>query len=274
MKYYAVKKGRLPGIYESWQECQQQTLGYSGAVFKSFLDRNAAEAFLQDCPEPTPIKEELPFAYIDGSYSKNNSCYGWGGFIEYAEQRHIVQGTGNNPAYISERNIAGELIGALQILFIGVKAGIKELKLYFDYAGIENYITGSWQAKTPLAIYYKQTFDLLQDDITIHFVKVSGHTGIEGNEIADCLAKEAAGAKLRKKDVVLLESFRQGDIHPQEHQFTERQHSKTEFSFYLSEKDTEAAAAVNAPGSADMSRSAQTRPTPYLNTQNILNIEF
>ena len=27
-KFYAVKKGRKPGIYESWDECKKQTLGF------------------------------------------------------------------------------------------------------------------------------------------------------------------------------------------------------------------------------------------------------
>ena len=45
-KYYAVKEGREPGIYDSWDECKLQTEGYSGAVFKSFKTREEAESFL------------------------------------------------------------------------------------------------------------------------------------------------------------------------------------------------------------------------------------
>ena len=33
-KYYAVRKGRIPGIYRTWSECQKQVTGYPGAVFK------------------------------------------------------------------------------------------------------------------------------------------------------------------------------------------------------------------------------------------------
>ena len=40
-KYYAVKKGRKPGIYDTWDECRKQTLGFSGAVYKSFKTRPA-----------------------------------------------------------------------------------------------------------------------------------------------------------------------------------------------------------------------------------------
>lgn len=35
-KYYAVKVGNVPGIYETWDECQKQVKGYPGAIYKSF----------------------------------------------------------------------------------------------------------------------------------------------------------------------------------------------------------------------------------------------
>jgi len=43
-KYYVVWKGRKTGVFTSWEDCKAQTNGYEGAVFKSFLSREAAEA--------------------------------------------------------------------------------------------------------------------------------------------------------------------------------------------------------------------------------------
>ena len=37
--YYAVKKGREPGIYESWDECKKMVMGYSGAIYKKFKNK-------------------------------------------------------------------------------------------------------------------------------------------------------------------------------------------------------------------------------------------
>jgi hypothetical protein len=34
-KYYAVKRGRRPGIYRTWEECEQQVEGFSHCEFKS-----------------------------------------------------------------------------------------------------------------------------------------------------------------------------------------------------------------------------------------------
>lgn len=36
MKIYAVKKGRVPGIYRNWDETKKQVNGFSGAEYKSF----------------------------------------------------------------------------------------------------------------------------------------------------------------------------------------------------------------------------------------------
>ncbi|CAI7677370.1 unnamed protein product [Penicillium pancosmium] len=45
-KYYAVKKGFTPGVYEGWQDCLAQITGFKGAIFQSFLTYEDANAFL------------------------------------------------------------------------------------------------------------------------------------------------------------------------------------------------------------------------------------
>lgn len=51
-KYYAIKKGRHPGIYTTWDDAKQQVDGFSGAVYKSFKQRSDAETFM-DGVDPT-----------------------------------------------------------------------------------------------------------------------------------------------------------------------------------------------------------------------------
>lgn len=43
-KIYAVKKGLVPGLYSSWDECKLQVDGYSGAEYKSFKSSQLEEA--------------------------------------------------------------------------------------------------------------------------------------------------------------------------------------------------------------------------------------
>ncbi len=45
-KFYAVKKGRKPGIYRTWAECSKQVNKFSGAKFKSFDSLREAENYL------------------------------------------------------------------------------------------------------------------------------------------------------------------------------------------------------------------------------------
>jgi len=48
-KYYVVWKGRQPGVFDSWNECQAQVAGFSDAKFKAFATRQAAlDAMEQD----------------------------------------------------------------------------------------------------------------------------------------------------------------------------------------------------------------------------------
>lgn len=42
-KFYVVWKGRVPGIYDSWEACNAQISGFAGAEYKSFKTRTMAE---------------------------------------------------------------------------------------------------------------------------------------------------------------------------------------------------------------------------------------
>ncbi|KAE8449725.1 hypothetical protein EG329_007500 [Mollisiaceae sp. DMI_Dod_QoI] len=45
-KYYAVRAGKQPGVYLTWKECQDNTTGFKGASYKSFLSRKEAQDFV------------------------------------------------------------------------------------------------------------------------------------------------------------------------------------------------------------------------------------
>ena len=46
-KFYAVAAGRKPGIYTTWEECEPQVKGFSGAKVKSFKTKDEAVAFIK-----------------------------------------------------------------------------------------------------------------------------------------------------------------------------------------------------------------------------------
>ncbi|QDI92725.1 ribonuclease H [Salicibibacter halophilus] len=83
-KYYVVWKGRNPGIYQSWPECQKQVNGYKGARFKSFSSKEEAErAYYTQTKTPgTPSKTKRE-TYIKESISVDAGTHGNPGAVEY-----------------------------------------------------------------------------------------------------------------------------------------------------------------------------------------------
>ncbi|MFK0734202.1 MAG: viroplasmin family protein [Gloeotrichia echinulata GP01] len=49
-KYYVVFNGRKTGIFTTWEECENQTKGFSDARYKSFKTREEAEAAFNRLP--------------------------------------------------------------------------------------------------------------------------------------------------------------------------------------------------------------------------------
>ena len=48
MTFYAVRFGRIPGIYTSWNECKKQVTGFKGAIYKKFSNESSAEIFCKN----------------------------------------------------------------------------------------------------------------------------------------------------------------------------------------------------------------------------------
>jgi ribonuclease HI len=89
-KYYVVWKGRKVGVFSSWDECARQVHGFTGARYKSFASRLAAEqAFHGMGPahktKPDTRREWLfsPNPPIPESWCVDAACSGNPGALEY-----------------------------------------------------------------------------------------------------------------------------------------------------------------------------------------------
>lgn len=209
-KYYAVRVGQKPGIYTTWAEAKKQVDGYPNAVYKSFKTLKEAELFIQKADssikenihsskkvQTTPPNQQQPDsktieAYVDGSFHKGSNRYSFGvAIIKDGEVLETLQRAGDNPKYQESWQIAGEVFGTLHAILWAINHQYKKIIVYYDYLGIEKWALGEWRTNKPVSIDYAETYKKLAPKIEVEFVKVKAHSGIEFNELADQLAKDA-----------------------------------------------------------------------------------
>lgn len=199
-KYYAVKVGRTPGIYMSWDDCQSQISGFKGAVYKGFSDIKEADAFIrgENSIEPgsadyISLPENEAVAYVDGSYLHTTLEYAYGVVLFHnGKELHLARKS-DDKEMAPMRNVAGEIMGSAVAMKYALEHGITKLTIYHDYEGISKWCLGQWKANKSGTIKYKKYFDSVKDVVDITFIKVKGHSGDKYNDMADKLAKEALG---------------------------------------------------------------------------------
>ncbi len=194
-KYYAVRVGRTPGIYDSWAEAGAEVQGFPGAVYKSFREKKEAEEFLRGESVTFSAGQPLPdyYAFVDGSFNQLTGVYGYGGFLCADGKKYVLQGSGDDTELASMRNVAGELMGSMAAVQKALELGLPELSVFYDYMGIEQWAVGAWKQNKKGTRAYRVFMEEAMKKLRISFVKVAGHSGIEGNEEADRLAKQSCG---------------------------------------------------------------------------------
>lgn len=136
-----------------------------------------------------------PFAFVDGSFNSEKGIYGYGGFISYAGKIETVSGSGKDEELLKMRNVSAEILGAMAVIEKAYSLGIKNISLYYDYAGIECWATGAWKTKNIHTMNYKKTMQKYMKKMNIRFVKVKAHSGDFFNTMVDRFAKNAALVK-------------------------------------------------------------------------------
>ncbi|MCB9480983.1 MAG: ribonuclease HI [Desulfobacteraceae bacterium] len=207
-KWYAVLKGKKPGIYESWfgeNGAKVQIDGFKGAVFKGFLSLEEAEDFICSpkknnlkVPEVDLADNDFIVVYTDGGCINNPGPGGFGAVI--IENGKIKELSGGKRLTTNNRMEMTACIEALKYL----KKASKKIILHTDSAYIANAVNKGWlnswikknwvksDGKPVLnPDLWKQIYEYLQIlDVEIKWVK--GHAGIKYNERCDVLANSNA----------------------------------------------------------------------------------
>ena len=149
-KFYVVWKGRKTGVFTSWEECEAQVKGFTGAEYKSFNSRESAErAFRADyrdytgkpastgdwlfAPNP-PVRESLA---VDAACSGSPGRLEWRGVRidtgeEILRQGPFENGTNNIGeflaivhalAWLKKQNDISPLYSDSETAIAWVKAG-------------------------------------------------------------------------------------------------------------------------------------------------------
>jgi len=212
-KYYAVAKGRKPGIYDNWPEAKSQIEGFTGAVYKGFTSKKEAEEWMKN-----PVLKRIPFSaipaensggdalpekdgitiYTDGGSSGNPGPGGYGVVIIHEGKTREYSG-----GYRLTTNNRMELMGVITALR-NLEPGNKPITLYTDSSYVVNGITKGWAEKWRKNNWIKsdkqpainpdlwgELLDLIKP-LNIKFMWVKGHAGNKYNERCDELAVSSA----------------------------------------------------------------------------------
>ena len=219
--YYAVLKGRTPGIYKSWSECRDQIDGFSGAKFKKFKTIEDANAYMGGIVKPkvrqtyfktTPtVSGDEIIIFTDGSCINNGKrrdvSAGYGVFFGEGDPRNLAEPYRDRPT--NNRAELFAIIKAIEIIEPQLKLGKKviiytdseySLKTYTVYAQkwkIKNWKKSDGSPVKNLELV-KRGHELYSTySKTLSLKKVKAHTGASdpmsvGNDWADRLANIGA----------------------------------------------------------------------------------
>lgn len=219
-KFYAVAKGRRPGVYYNWPDAQSQVEGFNGAVYKSFLTKKEAEEWLKNpVIRKSPVADKKETAaksshpdrdgviiYTDGGSSGNPGPGGFGVVQIYRGQKKELSG-----GFRLTTNNRMELTGVI-VALRNLEQKDVPVTIYTDSSYVVNGINKGWAEKWKKNNWIKpdkkpalnpdlwdELLDLIEPlDITFHWVR--GHAGNEYNERCDELAVSSAKGKNLPED--------------------------------------------------------------------------
>ncbi len=213
-KYYAIRKGYIPGIYSSWSEAEAQVKGFSGAQFKGFSSEKDAHDWLDGkeilsqkrtvskkkhvCFDNLDCGENDILVYTDGGAIGNPGPGGYGAVVIDQGKKHELQG-----GYRLTTNNRMELMACI-VALRHLNQSADKIVLYSDSSYVVNGISRGWVKKWKIngwltsnknSVKNRDLWEellALTQKLDVEFRWVKGHAGNPLNERCDKLAVQAA----------------------------------------------------------------------------------
>lgn len=150
--------------------------------------------------------------YTDGSFDKkrsmNSTAYASIIVLEETDDNYIVDiiyGVNTDTDYTAMWNVGGEIWGVLVAIdYATNKYQPNNIELYYDYAGLGHWASGKWRTNNPTTTSYARYMKNLENECTITYNQVPGHSNIVLNELADKYAKYGTSKYLETGEVATL----------------------------------------------------------------------
>ena len=147
-KFYAVRQGRVPGVYTTWSDCEKQVKGYGGAIYKSFSTEAEAHAFVEDSGLSlndfmSAKKSEPKSPQEVKSKSINSRSIGSSSSVQNKVSASVVKPDFTKPDYVvayidGSYNKETNTVGAGGVIFLN---GNRET---FSFSSIDERYTSFW----------------------------------------------------------------------------------------------------------------------------------
>lgn len=181
--FYAVRKGRRPGIFPTWAECKLEIDKFPGAEYKKFFSLSEAETFIFNTgTRSSDLKNQV---FTDGGSRDNPGISGCGAVL-------LVNGAEVSSAYkflsFEMTNNLAEYHGLLLGLQLAQWYGLEEIEVCMDSLLIVNQVKGEWKVNEPALAKMHQK--IINEISGFKIFKIL-HVLREFNTRADSLAQEA-----------------------------------------------------------------------------------
>ena len=184
--YYAVRSGKTPGIYETWEECKVQVVGAKGPEYKKFSTEKEAQDFI----DGVEVKYPDDAVYTDGSWDYQANAAGSGVFFGTDDPRNIsapVPGEQTSPR------------AELWAIYLALDATSGDICICSDCKYAIKVVTKEFNATANMDMLEKIWDLMARRPGIVTFLKVKAHANLYPNEQADLLAK-AAMSEVRRKN--------------------------------------------------------------------------